>query len=189
MVTDRKGVSLDEAEIREFLGTHYARVVNGLALVCGSFAQAEDAVQEALARAWERTERGQHIESPRAWVTAVATNLLRDGFRRVLAERRARRRLGWPPEGAGPNDDSGLTGAESRVDIRAALAQLPRRQKEVAVFRYYLDLDVGQVAAILGIPEGTAKSALHRARRSLAAALGEDDTTRRSGKEASNARG
>ncbi|MBI4260111.1 MAG: sigma-70 family RNA polymerase sigma factor [Actinobacteria bacterium] len=146
--------------------------MNGLALVCGSLPAAEDAVQEALARAWERSERGQHIESAEAWVTAVATNLLRDGFRRVLAERRARARLGAGLAEAG---EGGVGSAAGRLDLTRALAALPRRQREVAVFRYYLDLDVAEIARVLGIPEGTAKSALHRARRSLAAALGETD--------------
>jgi RNA polymerase sigma-70 factor (ECF subfamily) len=149
--------------------------VNGLALVCGSRAQAEDAVQEALARAWERTERGQHLDSPRAWVTAVAANLLRDGWRRVMAERRARRRLGWrdaPSPGIG---EPGLAAAERRTDVGKAMRSLPARQREVAVLRYWLDLEVAEIAAVLGIPEGTAKSALHRARRSLAAALDVND--------------
>jgi RNA polymerase sigma-70 factor (ECF subfamily) len=70
----------------------------------------------------------------------------------------------------------GPEAAEWRTDLARALAALPRRQREVAVFRYFLDLDVAEVAALLGIPEGTVKSALHRARRSLAEALGEHDT-------------
>lgn len=45
----------------------------------------------------------------------------------------------------------------------------------MAVYHYVLDLDVLEIAALLGIPEGTVKSALHRARRSLAAALRLDD--------------
>jgi len=49
-----------------------------MTLVCGSMPAAEDAVQEALARAWERSERGQDIGSLPAWVTTVARNLLRD---------------------------------------------------------------------------------------------------------------
>jgi RNA polymerase sigma-70 factor (ECF subfamily) len=170
-----QGGSLNEAEIREFLAADYGRLVNGLALVCGSRAQSEDAVQEALARAWERTERGQHIESPRAWVAAVAANLLRDGWRRIMAERRARRRLGWRGDAPPGADEPGLAAAERRTDVEKALRALPARQREVAVLRYWLDLEVAEIAAALGIPEGTAKSALHRARRSLAAALDVND--------------
>src|SRR5436190_11092690 len=81
---------LTEAQIREFLATDYPRLVNAMALVCGSFPAAEDAVQEALGRAWELGQRGRHIESLAAWVTVAARNLLRDRFRRLRVERRAR---------------------------------------------------------------------------------------------------
>jgi RNA polymerase sigma-70 factor (ECF subfamily) len=55
------------------------------------------------------------------------------------------------------------------------LAAIPRRQREVAVLHYYLDLDVAETAAILSIPQGTVKSALHRARRSLSRILEQND--------------
>ncbi|HKZ76153.1 MAG TPA: hypothetical protein VJ259_05765, partial [Actinomycetota bacterium] len=54
---------IDEIAIREFLYGDYPRLVAGVALVAGSRPAAEDAVQEALARAWERSERGEEIES------------------------------------------------------------------------------------------------------------------------------
>ena len=60
------------ADIREFLIGEYPRLVNALGLLYGSREAAEDAVQEALARAWERSERGLQIGSPPAWVAAVA---------------------------------------------------------------------------------------------------------------------
>jgi RNA polymerase sigma-70 factor (ECF subfamily) len=140
--------------------------VAGLSLVTGSRPAAEDAAQEALARAWERTERGEHIESLKAWVTVVALNLVRSGFRRLRAERKARARLA-EPTGASP------ASAEDLVDVRRALATLPRRQREATVLRYYLDLSVLEVAQALRVNEGTAKTTLHRARLALARALGE----------------
>lgn len=138
-----------------------------MGLVSGSHAAAEDAVQEALARAWERSERGERIESLNAWVMRVALNLVRSGFRRLRAERRARERLG--------NAVAVREFDPKNVDLPRALAALPRRQREATVLRYYLDLDVGQVAAVLRVHEGTVKTTLYRARQALAAALGEDD--------------
>lgn len=160
---------MDEESIRQFLATDYARLVAGLALVCGSRPAAEDAVQEALARGWERAGRGEHIESVGAWVTVVATNLLRSGLRRLRVERRARERLRAvrpaTPVDRGPAVDA-------RVDLGRALAALPHRQREATVLFYYLDLGVADVARALGVSEGTAKTALFRARRALAEALG-----------------
>ena len=163
---------MDEFTIRDFLVRHYPRVVAGLALTCDSRALAEDAVQEALVRAWERSERGEEIRSIDAWVSVVATNLVRSRFRRLRVERRERSRrahdahagssVGWPAGEA----------AEDRLQVVRALAALPRRQREATVLRYYLDLDVAEVARALGVSEGTAKTTLHRARVALAAALG-----------------
>jgi RNA polymerase sigma factor (sigma-70 family) len=62
------------------------------------------------------------------------------------------------------------------VDVERALATLPRRQREVVVLRYYLQLDTRDVAAALEINEGTVKSTLFRARAALADALGIDET-------------
>jgi RNA polymerase sigma-70 factor, ECF subfamily len=142
-----------------------------VALASGSLAAAEDAVCEALARAWERSERGERIETVGAWVTTVAMNLARSRWRRVLAERRARARLDRPREAPDP---------DASIDLRRALASLPRRQREVLLLHYYLGHDVAEVASLLEISVGTVKSTLHRARRALAGTVEvrEDDDVR-----------
>lgn len=64
-----------------------------------------------------------------------------------------------------------VTPSEDRVDVARALEALPRRQREVAVLRYLLEMSTGEVAAALGIAEGTVKSSLARARAYLVEAL------------------
>lgn len=159
---------VDEVALREFLHTSYPRLVAAVALVCGSRPAAEDAVQEALLRAWERSERGEEFESMNAWVTTVALNHARSGLRRIIVERRARSRLQTPVIASPPTGD--------RIDIERALATLPRRQREAVVLRYYVQLDTREVAAALRVNEGTVKSTLFRARAALAEALGIHDT-------------
>lgn len=163
-----EAIVLEEAELRTFLAERYARLVAGVAMIAGSRAAAEDAVQEALARAWERSDRGEHIESLPGWVTRAALNLAKSRLRRVRAEARARQRL---PHSASAGSDV----ADIRLDIERALAALPRRQREVTVLRYYLGLDVAETAATLEVSTGTVKTSLHRARRALATALGETE--------------
>ena len=80
---------LDDTTIREFLRDDYPRLVNAVALLTGDLPAAEDAVQEALVRAWIRSDRGDVIDSLPAWVAVVAMNLTRSGWRRATAERRA----------------------------------------------------------------------------------------------------
>ena len=165
----RRDARLDEAEIRGFLSRDYPRLVNAVALASGSYPAAEDAVQEALVRAWMRSERGEQVESLPAWVAAVALNLTRSGWRRTMAERRARRR--FPERSSMVSPPS-----EEHVDVARALEALPRRQREVAVLRYLLEMSTAEVAATLGITEGTVKSSLARARAHLAEALAVHDT-------------
>jgi RNA polymerase sigma-70 factor (ECF subfamily) len=162
---------VNEIALREFLHTSYPRLVAAVALAGGSRAAAEDAVQEALLRAWERSDRGEQVESLDAWVATVALNLSRSALRRLRSERRAKARLrasGWA-------DDHALS-SDRAVDVDRALAGLPRRQREAVVLRYYVQMDTREVATVLRVSEGTVKSTLSRARTALAAALGTDES-------------
>src|SRR5262249_38234160 len=164
-----RGGRVDEVELRGFLREHYARLVGAVALVTGDLASAEDAVQEAIVRAWERTDRGEEIVALDRWVAAVAMNLSRSRFRRLRVERLARTRLVDPAVLEGPPGE--------RVDVVRALAALPRRQREVSVLHYFLDLSTAEVADQMRTSEGTVKSQLSKARAHLAEALAlkEDD--------------
>jgi RNA polymerase sigma factor (sigma-70 family) len=166
---DEEDVALDESDLQAFISNDYARVVNAVALGALGFADAEDAVQEALVRAWIHTGKGQPIDRLDAWVTVAAWNHSRSGLRRVGAERRARERLAAMARGA---DDEATDDA---LDIARALALLPRRQRQVAILRYLLRLSTGETAAVLGVSEGTVKRSLSDARVSLSAALGIHD--------------
>jgi RNA polymerase sigma-70 factor (ECF subfamily) len=147
----------------------YPRLVAAVALVTASLPAAEDAVQEGLLRAWERSERGEQIESLASWVVTVALNISRSGLRRIVAERKARRRLApTTPVRAEP-------ATADRVDVERAVAALPRRQREVVVLRYFLDMNTREVAQTLHVGEGTVKSSLSRARTALANALSVQD--------------
>ena len=159
-------MKVDEVTLREFLHTSYPRLVAAVALVSGSRPAAEDAVQEALLRAWERSEKGEDIESLNEWVTTVALNLARSGLRRLRSERHAKAKLGGPAI---------LDDADRAIDVERALSRLPRRQREAVVLRYYLQFDTREVAEALRMTEGTVKSTLSRARGALAGELGVEE--------------
>jgi len=153
---------VDEVELREFLRERYPRLVGAVALVTGDAASAEDAVQEAIVRAWERTERGEQIGALDRWVAAVALNLSRSRLRRLRVERLARPRL---------IGESSREPSADRVDVARALAALPRRQREVAVLRYFLDMGTAEIAMAMRTSEGTVKSQLYKARAHLTETL------------------
>ncbi len=178
VVVRRRGVGPDgviEAEIALFVATEYRRVVGAIAVVCGSRAVAEDVVQEALARAWERSARGMTIDSLPAWVTAVALNLARSGLRRRRVEARVHR-----VEGAHRAAELDSDAIEDRLDLALAVRALPRRQREVVVLRHHLGMDVRSIARALDVSEGTVKTGLHRAHHALAARLESSAVVRRS---------
>lgn len=161
-----KEPGLVENVIEEFLQADYPRVVAAVGLACGSPSVAEDAVQEAVVRLWERLERGERIESPVAWVSKVALNLSRSLWRRLRTERAAWESLAGVRGGA-------VSDRDDAIDIAKGLRSLPRRQREVAILHYYLEFDVKGIGEVLGVTEGTVKTSLHRARRALALALGD----------------
>lgn len=159
---------LDETAIGAFVREDYPRLVNAVAMVTGSYPAAEDMVQEALARAWSRIDRGESIDSLPNWVAAVALNLSRSRWRRLVLERHAGERLVHADTMPAPSDD--------HIDVSRALAGLPRRQREVAVLRYLIDMSTREVAETLGVGEGTVKNSLAKARTALAERLRVVDT-------------
>jgi RNA polymerase sigma-70 factor (ECF subfamily) len=79
---------------------------------------------------------------------------------------RARTAAELPAEPPAPAPGAGARPLE-RIALRAGLARLPERLREVVWLRYYEDLDEAQTADALGIPRGTVKSRLHDAIRAL----------------------
>jgi RNA polymerase sigma factor (sigma-70 family) len=158
------GDETPESRLQRFVRDEYGPVVAGLALISGSRAAAEDAVQEALARALLRGT--EDLQSVGAWVVRVALNLVRNDFRRWRAELRVRRAAVGGEATTHPQDR-----VDTAVDIARALRRLSRRQREVLVLRYYLDMSVPEMADALGIRQGTIKALLHRARGAMAASL------------------
>lgn len=141
----------------------FARLVGQLALVTGDLYEAEDVVQEAMARAASRWARLRAYHAPEAWVRRVAFNLAVSGHRRTRRRLAALLRLG-PPAPVPPVSVDALALAE-------ALQQLTVAHRQVLVLYYLADLPVEQVAHELGVPVGTVKARLARARGALAARL------------------
>jgi len=160
-----------DGEIEDCIRTEYRRLVGAVAVVTGSTAAAEDAVQEAFARAWERSRRGQTFTHLPGWVATVALNHARSGHRRRQTEQRALVRLtAAPARAVRPTDAVAID-----VAVRAAIDGLAGRQREVVVLHHLLDIDVATTADLLGVSEGTVKSALHRARAHLAETLADHE--------------
>ena len=128
----------------------------------GDWGLAEDLLQTALARAYPRWSRIRR-DDPEAYVRKIMVNTWSSWWRRRWRGEVPAAQL---PEAAGPDEAAGV---DSRQALRAALAQLPPRQRAVVVLRYDQDLPEAQVAALLGISVGTVKSQAAKALASLRA--------------------
>jgi RNA polymerase sigma factor (sigma-70 family) len=117
----------------------------------GERSEAEDVAQEACARAYSRWSSVHDYAEP--WCVRVAGNLSLDLLRaRTRAVKRQERLVTEHPTVVGP------AGTDERLDLYAALAVLPKRQREAVVLRYLGDQSEEQTAALLGLSVGSVKT-------------------------------
>ncbi|WP_305782876.1 SigE family RNA polymerase sigma factor [Symbioplanes lichenis] len=129
----------------------------------GDAGEAQDLVQEAYARAWQRWRRLAAYDDPEAWLRLVVNRLSSDRWRRI-GVRRAREAAAAPLPPVGPP-------SENTVLLVRAMRELPADQRRALALHYLLDRSVADIARELGAAEGTVKSWLSRGRTTLAAAL------------------
>jgi RNA polymerase sigma-70 factor, ECF subfamily len=149
-----------------FLGEH-ERLFQALYLLTGDRYEADDLAQEALLRAYERWDRVHSMDSPAGYVYRTALNLHRSRLRALVV--RARRIVAAVPV----EDLSGSVAASH--DIRSALAQIPRGQREALILVEWLGLGSEEAGTVLGIDASSVRGRLHRARVSLRDRLGDPD--------------
>ncbi|WP_338496222.1 sigma-70 family RNA polymerase sigma factor [Streptomyces sp. SJL17-4] len=164
----------------------YRRELTGYCYrMLGSYAEAEDAVQETLIQAWRNIDRFEGRSSLRSWVYRIATNVCLDalasGKRRALPMDLSGPSDGSTPPAAaedsalwvepcpsGDPESSATTGESVRLAFVAALQHLPPKQRAVLILRDVLGFSAREVADLHGSTVASANSALQRARTTLA---------------------
>ena len=155
-----------QRDVRDLYEASYSRLVSVVAVAAGSRGDAEEVVQEAFVRLLRQWTRVSRYDDPEAWVRHVAFRLLSNRRRKARNGVRAVLRLGRAADVGEPSGD--------RVDVAEAMRALPLPQRQVVVLHHLVGLEVSEVAAALGVPEGTVKSRLSRARAALAMLLTEE---------------
>lgn len=160
------GAGMDEEAFDAFYQASFRRLVGQIYAMCGNVAEAQDCVQEAFVRAWDKRRTLDTEQAPEAWVRTVAYRLA------VSRWRRARKAL-MDPDRA----HAAALPAEpdvTRVALARALQQLPVDQRRAIVLHHLCDLSVADVALETGAPSGTVKARLSRGRTTLARLLADD---------------
>lgn len=166
---DRKGpwsvqasvVSADEA-ITSLYAAHYRSLVRIAAFLLHDVGTAEEVVQDAFIELHGHWRRLRDPDRATAYLRQAVVNRSRSRLRhQKVVDRHA------PTPGPdAPSAEYGAIGALERAEVIAALRELPARQREVIVLRYYADLSEAQIADAMGISVGAVKS---HASRGLAA--------------------
>ena len=148
----------------------YARtcpqLIGLLVTLGGSRADAEEVAHDAFVKLLGRWSTVREYDDPAAWVRTVAVRMLVSRRRRAEVARRGLRLLASGRSAGVP------AASPDAVDVDRALAALPVHHRAVLVLHHAADLPVDQVADVLGVPVGTVKSRLARARAAITPLLG-----------------
>ena len=153
-----------DAEFTEFVAMRMTALRRVAYLLCQDWHRADDLVQVAITRLYANWHRASVMDHTEAYVRTILV-------REYISERRS----GWARrvslDGGVPERTSPQPDRDAMLDMSAALAGLPPRQRATIVLRFYCDLTVDQVAEVLGCTAGTVKSQTAKGLSALRLAL------------------
>jgi RNA polymerase sigma-70 factor (ECF subfamily) len=163
-------VVIGEAETRQALteqlfAAHYPKLAGWVRRLVDDDDTAHEIASEAFVRLLSKWQRLDKLENPQGYLYMIATNLVRDHWRKTERERRAMSKAVAGAEREPYSDPS------QDVDVRALLAGLPAKLREPFLLHYYAGFGLKEIAALLKKPEGTIKADLYHARAKLKEAL------------------
>jgi RNA polymerase sigma-70 factor, ECF subfamily len=169
-------VAADQVRPDEVFRVHAARLYPAALRVTGNTADAEDLVQETFAKAFAASGRFQPGTNLNAWLHRIMINTFITGYRRRRAEPPlvAGDAVGWQLPGGQSRDGSAedqVIGRQLGAELAAAMRALPDRYRVLAYLAGVEGCSYRQIADITGIPLGSVKSRLSRARHRLRAEL------------------
>ncbi|MER7457104.1 SigE family RNA polymerase sigma factor [Micromonospora sp. NPDC126480] len=136
------------------------RLLGFVYVLTGDLAEAQDAVQEAYVRAWQRWPAVSGYDDPEAWVRVVASRIAVSRWRSLRSRARAYLRHGAVESVPGPGIET--------VEVVEALRRLPEAQRIAIALHYLVGMPVAEVARETDAPVGTVKARLSRGRAALA---------------------
>jgi RNA polymerase sigma-70 factor (ECF subfamily) len=184
MPSDRElvhGVLAGDAQAFEALYERYqAPIERHLQRIAGSSSAAQDLLQEVFLRVWMRAAQWDERGTFRAWLYRIATNLALNHLRTIRRRREMPLQVpdedeedeggfpAWMVDLSALGPDAALERTEAREQVRRLVASLPDSKRTIFRLVHEMEMTIRDAADELGIPEGTAKSRLHYARKLLA---------------------
>ena len=160
-----------ELAVIELYSLQYKSLVRLAAMLVRDTSTAEEVVQDAFIAMHDGWHRLKDADKALAYLRQAVVNRSRSVLRhRMVVEKNAPK-----PAPDMPSAEHGAMALLERSEVIAALRDLPERQREAIVLRYYADLSEADIAATMGISRGAVKSHTARAMASLKAALEQDD--------------
>jgi len=157
--------------VAELFRAHHLELVRLALVMVGDVATAEDVVQDCFERLHRRWNVIREPGRALAYARSSVLNGCRSVHRRSAISRRYGPKLAQAADASVPDAASAMA---DRGQLAAALRQLPRRQREVLVLRYYADLSVAEIVETLGISAGSVRAYMSRGLAALAAVIGEE---------------
>jgi len=154
------------ATFEEFYEASYRRLFTALCLITGNRHEAEEVMQDAFLRIFERWDRVVGLEEPEGYLFRTAMNVFRNRYRRaVLALRRTM--------SSAPASDE-LAAVETRDEVVRLLRDLPPRERAAVVLTSIMDLSNEEAGRMLGIRASTVRALTSRGRAHMKDGLGDD---------------
>jgi RNA polymerase sigma-70 factor, ECF subfamily len=154
----------DRQAVEELFNACYPRLAGWVRRLVDDDELAHEIASEAFTRL---LARWSGLDNPQSYLYMIATNLVRDHWRKTGRERNAVRVL------TAAGQAEAIYHPAQDVDVRALIEGLPERLRSPFLLHYYGGFGLKEVAAMLGRPEGTIKADLFNARARLKAALGD----------------
>ena len=160
----------DTAAFEELVRTYQARLFNSLIHSLGCPEEAEDVAQEAFVKAYSKLATFKQNSSFYTWLYRIAINIAISRHRQKKPKSSLdeyRLNVGHEPVDETSQPEQRLDLEERAVQVQSALQLLSEEHRTIIVLRELEDMDYDAISDILGLPVGTVRSRLHRARHQL----------------------
>jgi RNA polymerase sigma-70 factor, ECF subfamily len=173
VVTENPGTRGALAE--QLFTANYPKLAGWVRRLVDDDETAHEIASEAFVRLLSKWTSPDKLDNPQSYLFMIATNLVRDHWRKAERERRAMRNV------TAGSDPEPSTNPAQDVDVRELIAGLPAKLRDPFLLHYYAGFGIKEISALVKRPEGTVKADLYHARAKLKEALAERESGTESG--------